>query len=178
MSEQANASVVVEEIRMTQITVHRAMSWAKIRWQEDCGFVTIHSDYGSWSFGWPCHGRPSLAYFLASLDAWYMGGKMLGPGLDVFDEAASIAAVRAHVLECRREAGFCWTKERAREEWKLAGSIEEVGGIDEWYRETSIDDAWEIAHVTRMNPAWRQFWDRIWEPHVRPELRRLAEQVA
>ena len=37
---------------------------------------------------------------------------------------------------------------------------------------------YEIGHATRMDPSWRQFWDRIWEPYIRPELRRLAEEAA
>ncbi len=72
---------------------------------------------------------------------------------------------------------FCWTRDRAREEWKLARAIES-DGFEMWCGETSIDPAYEIGYSTRMDPLWRQFWDLFWEPHIRPELRKLAKVAA
>ncbi len=210
---ERETTVEVTEIQMTQIVVRTRNSWAKLRYQESTGFVSIQSDYGSWSNSWCHYGDRPLASFLLEINRDYAGGKFLGAAIDVFDVGESIQSVKRHILDCRRETApgvaeveefdraqwqrkydqwaggigrypgigpevRSWTKTRAREEWRLTALIEESQRLDEWYAETSIDDAIEIAHSTRMDHSWCQFWDLFWEPHIRPELRKLAKVAA
>jgi len=168
----------VEEIWMTRIFVREpgGLGWGILRFSEEDAFVSIQSDYGNWSHVWPKRhlGRPSVAAFLAEVECDYAGDKMLGADRDVYDEERTVKWIKEWILECRREGA--WTGDRAREEWELLGLLEERG-FDAWCWETSIDDACGMRRE-RIDRSFKMFWDRIWEPHIRPELRRFAEQAA
>ena len=142
--------------------------WAVIRFEESSGHVSIVSDFGSWSYGWPPRhrGPVSLGRFLAVINIGYMGGKMLGADIDVPDPVATEKSVKETIIEWRNDGSF--TAEQAREEWDLADEIAS-SGIEYWLHQTSLHDAWEMP-CTCMNNSWQMFWERLWEPLIRPEL--------
>jgi hypothetical protein len=175
--------VSTAKVTQTEISIVDEGAWARVRYSEPASEVVILSDYGHWSYcGWGRHGRSSMAAFLAEINMDYAAGKFLGADSKVFDAEETVRYVRNHILECRREAGVRvrrksskMSPERARFEWELA---EEISGrsYDTWAQQTSIDP-YEISQARMVNPSWQNFWERLWEPGIRPELRRLAGGV-
>ena len=170
------ATVTVKRIQMVEIDYRCAFDWAKIRFEEETGFVSIQSDYGNWSFGWTSIGPDSLAKFLSGLNVGYMGGKMLGGALNVFDVEGAEEDVLKYIEE------ETWEDEDEKL-WEI-GLANDLGrgrgeqSWNDWLSSTDIEEAHLIGWCTKMDDQWRSFWDRIWEPHVKPELKKLTELAA
>jgi hypothetical protein len=150
------------------------MSWARITLDDTNGIgsVTVDGDHGRWGFNWPLRNRgtPDLAVFLAGCDSGYLAGKF-GAERE-YDEDATAEHIKRHILDHRRDAGMwaedaerrgrkAWTKARAREEWDLVESAL-PDGFDNWYQQTTIDDAWEFRSTVE-NRAWTRFYETFWE---------------
>ena len=168
-------SARVERVELVQITATVASAWVQVRLQESTGFVSIASDYGHWTYHWmPAHRHDSLGHFLAQIDSGYAGRKFLGARLDVYDFRKSSRRIKDEILADRR-CGLL-SKDKAASEWNLVVLLEEQG-FDSWYFETSLQDAAEF-HCTVMDPAWTNFWERLWLPEIRPALAEWPEDKA
>lgn len=156
----------------SEISVHADGERARILWEEPKGWVVILSSYGCWSYAWWSIGEQSLQEFLADLDSYYMGKKMLGADLDVLDPKETAQGIRQHILESRRDGDM--NKDEASEEWDMVKQFED-GDMDfrEWGSCTSICDQWEFARH-EICSSWRYFWERLWVPHIVPILKQEA----
>lgn len=135
------------------------------------GLVIVASSYGTWSYSWRHFGEQSIASFLEGCDCEYLGKKFLGDDAWQFDSIATIAEIKRYILQSRRD-GYL-DKSEARYEWTLWQTLErgEISYV-EWRIGTNIEDCFEPRR-RQLNSSWRFFWDRLWEPHVRPALREL-----
>lgn len=177
----AQRKVETTEATITEVRVEPGgdwSDWATVRFQEKTGFISIRSDHGDWSYQWTRHmrGGISLAEFLGSLDIEYAGEKFIGPGLWVYSGEKTQASVRYHILESRRDGSM--DRDEARSEWDLAEDLDdyEVPVFVDWVRESTIDDAYEFRR-TEIDLSWRHFWERLWEPWIRPELKEIAASM-
>lgn len=159
------------------VTYHRirarrpnGFGWASLEWTED-GRVHIDSDYGCWSYFWGPHGGHSVPAFLAALNRSYMGGKMLGADIQVFDLDRSIEAAKRHIITLRRDGDI--DQEKARSDWNDLVDVTDEHEWNEWVRWSLIDDAWELS-CTRMASDWANFWRDLWEPLLLPALREIV----
>jgi len=166
----AEIETKVVETTFKQIRVHDGFDRCRLCWQDETGHVIIASSYGHWQYYWTSIGNRTLAQFLAKLDMHYMGGKMLGIGIDVNCDRSTIQCIREHIIEYRRDCTY--TKEFAREEWQTVDSWESGMLMDfrEWCETTKIDDAYELRRKI-INPSWEQFWNKLWVPLVVPVLK-------
>lgn len=79
--------------------------WAIIMLDERGGILQINSDFGNWSYNWPCHGRKSFKHFIAELgrDTEYLMGKLHGRK-DQFNEAGTKKAITEIIVYYRKDA--------------------------------------------------------------------------
>jgi len=154
---------------------------------ESEGRVVINSSFGDWSYAWHHRGSKTVAEFICDLDKSYMGGKMLGSSISMFDEEATLKEVKKTIVAARRERRingepYGLDKEQAAIEWNraeeyLCGSY--GGCTDGWTlyaSESQLEDVFE-CYCTKMHPDWVAFWDRLWEPVMRPELREYVRNL-
>jgi len=168
---EAKTSVEVETVTTIRITSRVGSSWALLSWDAS-GLVHISSDHGRWTHFWnPRHiGETNIPGFLAQLDVDYAGGKFLGGKLYINDVEKTVKGLRSRVLELRRQEDL--EQDAAREEWERLEDIHNESELDEFYRNTELEEPW-YHQSTRMEPAWRNFWDLHWIA-MRPELHKLA----
>lgn len=145
----------------------KSAGWARLLW-EDTGRVIILSDYGVWSHYWGCIGERTLAEFLCDLDCHYMGKKMLGSSLYVHSDEETQNEIHRYIIEARKDSTF--GKENAREEMDLLADYRDgYRDFFGWACETSIGDQYEMTR-TEMHHDWKNFWDRLWVPEIKPIL--------
>lgn len=89
--------------------------WAIITIDENGGLFNAQSDYGNYSYSWPCHGRKSFKHFIIELsrDKSYFLGKVAESNYYYQDKTEK--AWRKEVLRARKEKEL--NKEEAREVW-------------------------------------------------------------
>ena len=165
----------VRDTTFKEIYVKSDMTWARFFWEKKTGLVIIVSDYGNWSYCWTHIGRVSLPLFLSQLDSQYMGKKMLSTGYWVFDHEATVKEIKSTILRLRRDTDL--EKDEAAAEWDAVKKLES-GFFDtnDWYNASNLDlfcDSDEYRR-TQPNSDWQSFWDRIWVPHIKPELVKLC----
>lgn len=150
-------------------------AWARLLW-EDNGRVIIISDFGHWSYWWGHRGTSSVAKFLAGLDSFYMGNKMLGSDFRKHSDSETIKSIRQFIRDERKNGGM--EKHKAREEWNLVQDYED-GEYDYrgWIEQTSICEPWDLGR-TECSIDWKSFWDRLWVPLIQPELTGLIAELA
>ena len=146
-------------------------AWARLLW-EDNGRVIIISDFGHWSYWWGHRGSDSVAKFLAGLDSFYMGNKMLGTHFRNHSDQETVKAIRKFICDERRNGDM--EKHKAREEWAIAECYED-GDYDYrgWIENTSICEPWDLGR-TECSIDWTSFWDRLWVPLIKPQLTELV----
>jgi hypothetical protein len=163
---------MIKQTTFNEISVKRKHGcWARLLW-EDSGRVIIISDYGNWSYICTHRGTSSVPEFLADLDSFYMGKKMLGSHFTNHSDELTIKSIREFILESRKNGGM--DKERAIEEWEIVGYYAD-GDCDYrgWVEKTSICDPWDLGR-DECSHEWTSFWNRIWVPLIQPELQSLA----
>lgn len=170
-----SATTTVDEVAVNRITARGDLihGWAVLMW-DDRGVVTLHTDHGSWVHQWHPRniGASSIAAFLAGLNSGYASGKFMGQACRVTDFERTVAEAKKQLLEMRRDGDV--EADDAREEWDLLKGVHEEHGLTEWVRASNIPDAWE--HIcTQQDPQWKAMWERLWVPHLRPALERLAK---
>jgi hypothetical protein len=158
-------------------TIDGLEGWAEVI-ITDGGYFSTVSDYGNYAFAWRSFGECFRTFLLgAEKDADYFTKKLQpggdGPG-DVYDGEATERHIRKLILEYRRERH--WSRERAREEWDLLErfNLEWEGDFGEWYRETQISDAYEMA-MHRRNPQTKAFVERLLAKRLCPIFRAELE---
>lgn len=169
------ATVVVEEVTITRITVRgaRGASWAILSWDER-GKVSLSTDHGAWVSHWP-HECARMPAFLSTLDSGYLSGNFLRGSQRVHDDAGTLEAIRDWICHERYDGNM--TRDEARAEWELATMVEEQGTPEGWMARTKLDEPWHLLR-TRVDPAWTNMWERLWEPHIKPALVQLGRRGA
>jgi hypothetical protein len=93
--------------------------WALCTINDATGELSVHSDWGNWSYRWwpsPANlGNPTLTHFIADRDAGhcdYLADKLFGGrrASEEFDVDATIAAMRRTLAERRREEAGAWVE--------------------------------------------------------------------
>lgn len=104
-----------------------SFGWAIITIDESGGLFNAQSDYGSYSYSWPNHGRKSFKHFILELarDRSYFLGKVSNDNHFNFDE--SLRQWKKALIEMRKERER--TKDDIREAWDF---IEEIDGSMSW----------------------------------------------
>lgn len=155
------------EVRRYYLSTPGSFEWAEVVISSG-GFFAAVSDYGNYAFAWRSFGDRDFRSFLlnAEKDVDYFTKKIQpggdGPG-DIYEGEATARELRKLILEWRREGSRRWTRERARREWDLiadCSGLESMADFHDWYRQTSIDDAYEFAQHVR-NPQAKAFVERI-----------------
>jgi hypothetical protein len=113
---------------------------------------------------WRHRGDETLVQFLISSKVDYVIGTLFDrQALKEFDVDATIAGIKAWIID-RRCAWFDGpSREKAREWWDEAGDICEVGEMQDldW-----LGDSWYEFIVQRDTPAVRYFTECIWGPFI------------
>lgn len=160
---------------LQEILVRSSNSWAKLQWDARSGQVTITSDYGHWSYYWYSIGTQTLAKFLSGLDHDYMGNKMLGTNMYVFNEAETAQAIWKEIVRNRRDKVF--SKSKARTEFEnLQYFADGEYDFRMWVENSTIPDAWDCSRTTT-NPTWMNFWNRMWIPFIKPKLLQISQET-
>ena len=129
----------IETTEFQVLKVRAKFEWAHVFWRDD-GLVMIVSSYGAWSFWWAAMGMPAQQ-FLAKLNCGYMAKKMLGSVSHVPDITATVAEVRAHILERRRDRDDSFSRSRAADEWELISQLDDCDlSFEMWTTETTLED--------------------------------------
>lgn len=100
--------------------------WATITIDENGGMFNAQSDYGSYAYSWPNHGRESFKHFILELarDASYFLGKVSRE--TYYDHAKSLEQWKKQIIEIRRD-GEC-TREQARDAWEFLDELDDYCG--------------------------------------------------
>lgn len=172
------------EVRRYFVSTPGSFEWAEVIITSG-GFFSAVSDYGNYAFAWRSFGDRDFRRFLlnAEKDVDYFTKKLQhrgdGPG-DVYDGEPTLRAIKDHILRHRRDQS--WSEDEARQEWDLIERFDIEGSeveFGEWYRETTIADAYEFAHHKR-NPQAKCFVERILVAKLCPIFRSelAAEGIA
>ena len=100
--------------------------WAKITIDERDGMFSAQSDYGTYAYSWPHHGRKSFKHFLIEIarDSHYFLKKV--SSRTHFDYYKHLKKWKKAIIEARR-AGECSTNE-AREAWQFLEGLDDYSG--------------------------------------------------
>ena len=128
--------------------------------------LTVESSYGFWGYTWSDLGTDFYT-FLAGLDSYYVGKKMVDSDME-FDGDASRAAIRKEILQRRRTREF--TAQQARDEWGLEALQNEFASpldFHLWTQETkefNYDDFGEFYQTCpgRQARDFRRMYDLFW----------------
>ena len=177
MSQQAKASEII--LRRYDILNREVMSWAIIVIGSD-GLLAICSDYGNYAHKWPTQGwgEGDFREFLLTIDVWYYLSSKLST-CSHYDGEATVRRIREDILQGRRSG--CYDREFARSEWDLFESwredLQSVIGFHNWYMETRIDCAGELAEHT-YDPRLTGLWQHIWPSFCALLRTELAAEAA
>lgn len=135
--------------------------WAIITIDENGGLFNAQSDYGSYSYLWPCHGRESFKHFIQELatDSSYFLEKVAKA--DHFDFEENLKGWKRKLIELRKterwekslskknikaawdffeEIDSCYSKDMVELEIYNSGAIKDLGIDEPWYVfETNTD---------------------------------------
>lgn len=97
------------------IRLKEGYGWAIVTIDENGGLFNAQSDYGSYSYSWPCHGRDSFKHFILELveDKSYFLGKVANDKFYYMEKTEK--AWKEEVIRARREGEL--DKDQARELW-------------------------------------------------------------
>lgn len=89
--------------------------WAIITIDENGGLFNSQSDYGSYSYSWPRHGRKSFKHFLIEIsrDSSYFLGKV-SSDRDYFDFDRNLSMWKKEIIKQRKNG--TWTDELSKED--------------------------------------------------------------
>lgn len=153
------------EFKRYNIPSRQGEGWAVV-FLDPRGIISTVSDYGDYGYWFgPSAGDGDIRRFLCQCDDDYLVRK-LAPQ-EVYDGAATKAAILKHIREHRREGNY--TKDFARQEWDLATSewADPENDFRSWYEETEIGDASEFW-TGKHNPRAVAFCE-----YVMPRLREM-----
>jgi hypothetical protein len=148
-------------------------SWINLLWDK-AGRVIILSDYGNWSYMWPCRGEGvTTEAFLLQSDSEYVGKKMMGSEYWEFDLEKTVERILEQIKDEETECDETLREEQNLLDLLSCGDMD----FDTWCRKTTIEDAYELARHSPCND-WTQLWERLWIPFVKPELEKMASLTA
>ena len=100
--------------------------WATFTIDENGGLFNCQSDYGSYNYEWPKHGRKSFKHFLIEITRGsdYLLGKVANK--DHFDFQKAVEQWKSEIIKLRR--GMECTEEQARRAWDFVEGLEEYSG--------------------------------------------------
>lgn len=98
--------------------------WATITIDENGGMFNCQSDYGTYAYSWPHHGRKTFKHFLIGLakDHSYLLGKVSKQNWHDYDK--TIKQWKKAIIDCRKRRDC--SKEDAREVWDF------ILGLDDY----------------------------------------------
>lgn len=154
--------------------------WGIITIDDECN-LSINSDWGTWSYRWHkgALGSPTFKHFLLRIGKGYLGNKLLGNDLYVFDSNKTRAQLMSDILEYRREGRL--DSEESREFYvhakKMGGDKETDfyewhdynSSIDDTIQkmiDTMYDDILEAPLKTRMSYHYEEFYKKNWTPFL------------
>lgn len=135
--------------------------------------VSIHSDYGNWSYSWTNHGCESLKRFLVQTELDYLGNKFCN-GKTESDYKDSIKRIRQDVIQYRKEEYI--TKEEARDalDHLKNDDLELYSTNDDLFLTTLLQEKvfYKIYEesgfpITKKLPRqFEMFYERIWKVFI------------
>lgn len=141
--------------------------WAYITLDEQTGCFMAHGSFGTFAYVWHNRGPRSLKTFLAGLSYDYFFGKTAASRGEVFCAEKTLAAIRSHVLESRRDGSVGPLTARAA--WDDLAMIDAVGQVTFFDMLTGSDEVMKILDGdyydlarTRPDPQCVGFWEAIW----------------
>jgi hypothetical protein len=145
--------------------------WA-IVFLDSIGCFSALSDYGDYGYRWPIAGwgPGDFRTFLLQCDDDYVLHK-IAPRHQ-YDPDGTLKNVKRRILEVRRTRSRFWTKDRARQEWRLLYDFDNLGTEAEfarWLDNTDMEAAYE-CHAVRVSPRAVAFVQRVL-PRLRTKLR-------
>lgn len=145
---------------MTEVEVYKIGSEAVITLHPNTGYVSVacpwHEELNGCHY-WNHRGDESLHSFLLGLDRSYAMGKLFARrSLEEYDDDATKARLKRHIIECRRcgdmDSGAARDLWDAVEASDCAHDIANLSGIDCPYEFITYKDKHCVA--------W--FWDQVW----------------
>lgn len=143
----------MEEFTYTKSTSERydirpksGYGWGIFIIDKNGGVFHCQSDYGDYSYRWPCHGRESLKHFLCEIDTQYLLNKVASR--DYFDRDKAFESWKKTIIKLRRE-GDC-TKQQARAAWDYIHS--ELEGCESY--DVCCEKMWSRAIQDIAGPEW------------------------
>lgn len=152
--------------------------WA-IVFLDSTGCFSVLSDWGNYGHRWPYQGwgpGDFRAFFLQCEDDYVL--RKIAPSKE-YNGGASCESIKSHILERRRS--LAWTRQRARDEWRLlvdiCESVDNIADLTRWYDQTTINDAGELTVYSSSRQA------KMFIANVLPRLRdviraELAKEAA
>lgn len=141
-------------------------SWSVV-FIDSTGVFSVVSDYGNWAYWWTSFGD-DIRKFLTQCDSDYVGRKLGGADLRVFDGEETQKEVRKEICRARREGEL--DRYRAREEWDNAGIIDDEYTFQQFLEDTGLDDLHECARM-RWDHGIKH-WSHVSFPRLQELLRK------
>jgi len=124
----------------------RWFEWAEVVLTSNGMFATV-SDYGNYAFAWRDTGCEDFRDFIVQMHADYLCSKIV-PRRE-YDGEATIANVKATILELRRESRI--DAALARSEWDLLDNHSNLDQREDfafWSQETKLHDVTDVYSLT------------------------------
>lgn len=150
------------------IRLKDSCGWAIITIDEYGGLFNVQSDYGSYSYSWPNHGRKSFKHFILELiqDKSYFLGKVANENYYYQDETEK--AWKEQIIQDRKDEEL--DKEQAREVWDEIIRFDYYTSYEDIQRQCYENDVickyycepWETFEVIKgFPPEANMFADKI-----------------
>lgn len=153
--------------------------WAVI-FMDSVGVFSAVTDWGEYSYfwcqpGWQPH-DPDFRRFILERSDGYLAGKLTRE--EVYDAEATLAAVKAHIEDCRRDGDL--SAEDAETETDAIEDCENLRDREafvRWMERTTVPEPWRLS-ASKPHPQGVQFMARVMprlREAIREELAREAE---
>lgn len=164
--------VSVSKGMVEQYTIRAERGWAVIT-VDLSGLLSIHSDYGKWSYWWGSPGMP-FKEFLLSCDRSYLLGKL---GTEVLDIDRVQESLRKKLKKALEDGEIEQYDHDDIDEWIESMDEDDYKAIP--YQELLFDrvlgnDYCDIPSHMMVEPGLAAFYERIW-PLFAAELRREVD---
>ncbi|MBA3686786.1 MAG: hypothetical protein H0W72_16300 [Planctomycetes bacterium] len=155
---------------MDNVEVYRVGNEAVITLQPSTGYVSVvcawHDELNGAHY-WAHLGPGSLRGFLLVLNRSYVVDKLFGrKSTEEFDQDATVQALRAAIIEQRREARESvrggMTAQEARDLWDEVDNVERA---DDVANLRGIDEPWYYIR-TRDKACVAWFWNSVWASFI------------
>lgn len=125
------------------------------------GLLSVWSDFGKYVYHWSSFGT-NFPEFLLGLDDSYLAGKLLGHRKTVYDEVATLQAVRSALAEAKSSGTL--TEDQVQEDLvslRLYSEIYTQEDFYAWSNQANLRDAGEYMRFM-LDPQLQGFLMHIW----------------